>query len=90
VIYRGSPADPAQATKIQYDLDKVAKGQVEDTMLQPGDIVEVPKHKKYNLFNDVIGHLKPSKAVLGVVEKVAPLALNGIAPGAGALGMLAK
>lgn len=94
VIYRGNPADPAQATKITYDANKVAKGEAEDIMLQPGDIIQVPKHKKYNLFNDIIGRLKPSKQVVegisGLVKGIAPLAINSLAPGAGALGLLAK
>jgi protein involved in polysaccharide export with SLBB domain len=92
VIFRGSPADPAHATTIFYDAEKVAKGRTDDMMLQPGDIIQVPKHRKYNLFSDVVGRLKPSKQVVegfsGIIRQVAPLALNGIAPGAGALGLL--
>jgi protein involved in polysaccharide export with SLBB domain len=93
-IYRGGldVADLKRAHRIRYDLNRVDKSPSDDIPLLPGDVVQIPLHRRKDFFSQVSGtfnhiaqqvpHLVGAAArpLLTAINPAAGLILNALTP----------
>jgi hypothetical protein len=85
-VYRGGldVTDLKLARRISYDLNRVDRRQADDIALLPGDVVQVPLHRRKDFFSQVSGAFNHiAQQIPRVVGSAARPLITAINPAAG-------